>query len=138
MLAYEFEYSWKHVSYVMTSLYAKMKLIWFDFKTTSVWSTVPGQALSWGTEERFQRLPQGPLKDLDIDISTWETLALDLSTRHSKITAAARAAETRRITEEQRNCAVCKAQATSTSTAVTGLMCPACELAFRQGPDGPH
>ena len=91
-----------------------------------------------GQKKGFKDCLKASLKDLDIDVSTWETLALDLSTWRCKITAAACAAETRRITEEQRKHAVCKAQATSTSTAVTGFMCPACELAFWQGPDGPH
>lgn len=85
---------------------------------------------SVGGQKKGYRL-KASLKDLDIEVSMWETLVLDLSAWRSKITTGARTAETRCITEVQRKRAVCKAQATSTSTAVPGLVCPACGRAFR-------
>ncbi|KAL8608308.1 hypothetical protein ACOMHN_042175 [Nucella lapillus] len=43
-----------------------------------------------------------PLKDLDINLSSWESLALDHSNWRRKLTTGARAAETRRTVEAQR------------------------------------
>lgn len=79
-----------------------------------------------GQKKRFKDCLKTSLKDLDIDINTWETLALDHPTWRSRNTAGVRAAETR-----QRKRAVRKAWASSTSTAVPGLMCPTCGRAFR-------
>lgn len=48
-----------------------------------------------GQKKRFKDCLKTSLKDLDIDINTWETLALDHPTWRSRNTAGVRAAETR-------------------------------------------
>ena len=74
---------------------------------------VPGQMNGVGTDKTF--------KDLSIDISCWETHALDHPSWRSKLATCACAAETRRITETQRKRALHKDWAPSASTTTTHL-----------------
>ncbi|KAL8610768.1 hypothetical protein ACOMHN_016751 [Nucella lapillus] len=88
-------------------------------------------------KKRFKDCLKVSLKNLDINLSSWESLALNRSNWRSKLTTGARAAETRHTAEAERKRAARKVRATSTSTAVryphvshlwAGL----------QGPDWPH
>ena len=92
------------------------------YRALSWWAEV----LSWGTEKMFQRLHKEALKDLDINPSSWESLAQDCPAWCSKVTTRANAAKYQQTTEPQRKSATHKGRATSTSTAAPTHSCPMC------------
>ena len=90
-----------------------------------------GKRMVGGQKKRFKDCLKASLRDLSIDINSWETHALDRPSWRSKLATGARAAETRRTTEAQRKRAVRKARAASTSTTAPTHLCPTCGRAFR-------
>ena len=84
-----------------------------------------------GQKKRFKDCLKASLNDLDINISSWEPLALDRSTWRTKITTGVHAAEKRRTAEAQRKRAARKSRAASTSTTAPTHICPICGRAFR-------
>ncbi|KAL8590160.1 hypothetical protein ACOMHN_010355 [Nucella lapillus] len=98
-----------------------------DYQNSYYMENCVRQALSWD----FKDCLKESLKDLDINLSSWESLALDPSNWRNKLTTGARAVETRHTAEADRKRAARKARATSTFTAAPTHMCPTCGRAFR-------
>ena len=84
-----------------------------------------------GQKKRFKDCLKASLKSLDIDLTTWETLAQDRPSWRGKLSSGARAAEARRIREAQTKRAMRKARTASTATSASPHMCPTCGRAFR-------
>jgi len=67
---------------------------------------------------------------MNVNVSTWEQLATNRSTR-SKVSTGACAAEKQRTTEAQQRSAARKARAAYTSNAAPTHTCPVCGRALR-------
>ena len=89
-----------------------------------------GKRMVGGQRKRFKDCLKASLRDLSIDVNSWETHALDRPSWRSKIATGARAAETRRTTKAQRKRAARKARAASTSTTAPTPLCHTCGRAF--------
>ena len=83
-----------------------------------------------GQKKCFKDCLKEALKDLDINPSSWESLAQDCPASHSKVTTRANAAKYQQTTEPQRKRATRKDRATSTSTAAPTHSCPMCGWTF--------
>ncbi|XP_047481685.1 uncharacterized protein LOC125034088 [Penaeus chinensis] len=84
-----------------------------------------------GQKKRFKDSLKASLKDMNINVSTWEQLATNRSNWRSKVFTGACAAEKRRTTEVQQKSAARKAQAAYTSNAAPTHTCPVCGRALR-------
>ena len=90
-----------------------------------------GKCSVGGQKKRFKDCLKVSLKDLNINLNTWESLAMDRPTWRSKITTGARSAEEKRTAEAQRKRTARKSRANSTSIAAPTHMCPTCGRSFR-------
>lgn len=81
-----------------------------------------------GQKKCFKDCLKEAFKDLDINPSSWESLAQDSPAWRSKVTTGAYAAKYQQTTEPQRKRATRKGRATSTSTAAPTHSCPMCGL----------
>ncbi|XP_063597258.1 uncharacterized protein LOC134773939 [Penaeus indicus] len=84
-----------------------------------------------GQKKRFKDSHEASLKDKNINVSTWEQLAINRSTWRSKVSTGACAAEKRRTTEAQLKRAARKARAGHTSNTVPTHTCPVCGRTLR-------
>jgi hypothetical protein len=90
-----------------------------------------GKRTAGGQKKRYKDSLKASLKALGLDLSTWETLALDRPAWRSNLTRGAHAAELERTAYAENKRAARKARAASTPTTVPTHMCPTCGRAFR-------
>ena len=89
-----------------------------------------GKCLVGGQKKRFKDSLKVSLKNLNMDINSWEILAQDCSTWRSSITSGARTAEKHQVAEVQKKRAARKDRIMNTNTTNSDYMCPTCGRGF--------
>ena len=90
-----------------------------------------GKRTVGGQKKRFKDSLKTSLKNLNIIIDSWESLAQDRPRWRSQIYSGAKTAEVERTTVAEKRRALRKARAASTSSATSTHSCPTCGRDFR-------